>query len=367
MPPHESLLVELEDAIKNGSREKRVETLRRVTDLFVRDADRFNEAQIGVFDDVLTQLIKRMESKALAELSARLAPIDNSPTEVIRQLARDDEIAVAAPVLRQSARLTKDDLLEITQTKSQAHLLAISGRPHLEEAVTDLLLSRGDREVAETLAKNAGARFSECGFTTLVNRAETDEGLARKVGLRLDLPLRLLRELLLRATEAVRSWLLSHAPPEAKNEIERVVANISNEVSRELTKPRDFTRAQALVRSMQENGELSEAALFEFANGRRYEEMVATLAALCSTRIDLIAAVMRSDRCDGVIIPCKAAGLRWPTVNAILANRFAYHVGPANQLSRAKADFFALTQESALRTLHFWQVREGATRDRRQR
>jgi uncharacterized protein (DUF2336 family) len=216
MRTHESLLVELEDAIKSGSREKRVETLRRITDLFVRDADRFNEAQIAVFDDVLSHLIKRMETKALAELSARLAPIDNSPTEVIRRLARDDEIAVASPVLRQSARLTKDDLLEITQTKSQAHLLAISVRPHLEEAVTDVLLSRGDSEVAETLAKNAGARFSESGFTTLVSRAETDESLAKKVGLRLDLPLRLLRELLLRATEAVRSWLISHAPPEGQ-------------------------------------------------------------------------------------------------------------------------------------------------------
>jgi uncharacterized protein (DUF2336 family) len=94
-----SIIAELEDAIKSGSRDKRVETLRRIPDLFINDADRFNEVQIEVFDDVLCHLIKRIEAKALAELSERLAPVDNAPIEVIRRLARNDEIIVAAPVL----------------------------------------------------------------------------------------------------------------------------------------------------------------------------------------------------------------------------------------------------------------------------
>src|ERR1700716_3801773 len=116
-----SLIGELEDAINSGSSEKRVETLRRVTDLFLNDADRLNEAQVGLFDDVLCHLIKRIENKALAELRGHLAPIDNSPIEVIRRLARNDEIAVAGPVLIQSARLTSDDLIEIAESKSQRH------------------------------------------------------------------------------------------------------------------------------------------------------------------------------------------------------------------------------------------------------
>jgi hypothetical protein len=74
MGGHTSLIVELEDAIKSGAQDRRVETLRRVTDLFLSDADRLNEAQIGVFDDVLVHLIQRIETRALAELSARLAP-----------------------------------------------------------------------------------------------------------------------------------------------------------------------------------------------------------------------------------------------------------------------------------------------------
>ncbi len=120
MDAPQSLIGELEDAIKSGTSEKRVETLRRVTDLFLNDADRLNETQIGLFDDVLCHLIKRIETKALVELSEHLAPVDNSPIEVIRRLARNDEITIAGPVLSQSARLTTSDLVEIAGTKSSA-------------------------------------------------------------------------------------------------------------------------------------------------------------------------------------------------------------------------------------------------------
>jgi hypothetical protein len=97
-----SLIGELEGAIQSGSREKRLETLRRVTDLFLVDSERLNEEQVGVFDEVLSQLISRIEIKARVELGERLAPIENAPIETIRKLARDEEIAVAAPVLAQS-------------------------------------------------------------------------------------------------------------------------------------------------------------------------------------------------------------------------------------------------------------------------
>ena len=96
----ESLIAELEDAIQSGSKDKRVETLRRITDLFIADADRLSDKQIEVFDDVLGHLIKRIEGRALAELSRRLGPISNAPLDVVHRLARDDDIVVAEPIYR---------------------------------------------------------------------------------------------------------------------------------------------------------------------------------------------------------------------------------------------------------------------------
>ena len=42
-----SLIAELEDAIRSGTRDKRVETLRRVTDLFLANSSRFNDDKIA--------------------------------------------------------------------------------------------------------------------------------------------------------------------------------------------------------------------------------------------------------------------------------------------------------------------------------
>ncbi len=74
-----SLISELESAVQNGTRSERVDTLRRITNLFLSTSERLSVEQIDVFDEVLSHLIRRVEARALSELSERLAPIDNAP------------------------------------------------------------------------------------------------------------------------------------------------------------------------------------------------------------------------------------------------------------------------------------------------
>ena len=62
---------DLDAVLHNGSPDKRVDLLRRVTDLFLSVADRLNDEQIGAFDGVLAQPVNRMEAKAPAEISTR--------------------------------------------------------------------------------------------------------------------------------------------------------------------------------------------------------------------------------------------------------------------------------------------------------
>ena len=267
---HRSLIAELEDAVRRGSQEKRVETLRRVTDLFLVGSERLNEEQIRVFDEVLGHLITRMESKTLIELSERLAPVNNAPINVVNTLAREAEIAIAAPVLSLSDRLTTADLIEIAMAKSQSHLLAISKRSNLSESLTDTLIDRGDRQIICKLAENAGARFSEKALARLIEQPEADETLLEKLGLRLDIPLHLFRCLLERATEAVRMRLLALASPEKRDDIRDILASISNEVIANEDLDHDFAAAQRLVNTMQENGELDQVALLDFAKARQY-------------------------------------------------------------------------------------------------
>ena len=96
------LLGEVDAAIRDGSRLRCSQIVRRVTDLFLVNAEDYSEQQIGLFDAVLVRLAAEIETSARALLAARLSPNARAPLGVIRMLALDDEIDVARSVLSQS-------------------------------------------------------------------------------------------------------------------------------------------------------------------------------------------------------------------------------------------------------------------------
>jgi uncharacterized protein (DUF2336 family) len=354
-----SLIEELEAAMKSGSSANRVSTLRRVTDLYLRDADRLNDDQIGVFDDVLCRLTARIEKSARIELANRLAPIDAAPAEMIGRLARDDEIDVARPILTESRRLSDRDLVEIVRTKSQAHLLAISGRARLLSPVTDALLDRGNREVVSELARNDGAHFSAPGYDTLVKKTEGDGELAQIVGLRRDIPRACLRDLLARATEAVRQKLLALVPPQKREELRELIAKVAKTIGGEAES--DFSDAEAYVRSLEASGALNETVVLNFVIKGHRQEMIVALARLCSSPVRTMADMMSGNRNDIILIPCKAADLSWPTVEAVLRYRRPGQTVSDAIVALACVDYAKLTRATAQRTLRFMQVREAVS------
>jgi uncharacterized protein (DUF2336 family) len=354
-----SLIDELESAVRTGSPENRVTTLRRVTDLFLQDANRFNDEQIRVFDDVLCHLAARIEHTALAELGQRLAPVDAAPIGVIKQLAGHDHIEVAAPVLTGSRRLSTADLVEIAQSKSQAHLSAISRRATLEPALTDVLLDRGDGKVVSNLAGNAGAHFSDAGFGKLVERADQDDTLQTIVGLRKDLPGNLLRELLRRATEAVRAKILALVPPERRQQVEEVIAKITKSFGKK--SEHNYSHAQVHVDQLAAAGQLDEPALLRFIQHGRRDELIVALARLSHAPIKIVAELLDGARNDAILVPCKAANLAWPTVEGILRDRVAKQPAADKIIEAARSDFARLTVGTAQRTLRFMSVHETAS------
>jgi hypothetical protein len=349
--PAHSIIAELEDAVRGGSPTKRVETLRQVTDLFLQDAERLSDEQVEVFDDVLCLLIARVETRARIELSKRLAPIDYAPFEVIRHLAWDDEIAVAGEVLTHSSRLGTDALVEIASTKGQGHLLAISARENLPEAVTDVIVDRGEVKVIRRLATNASARFSETGYSGIVARAEGDDELVEILGLRIDLPIKFLHDLLRRAKAAVRARLMAIAPPALMEEIKRVMNDI---VRGEIAPTRNYEVAERLVRLMKELRELDDVAVYKFAEAKKFDEVAASLAVINEAPTEIMARLLEGPRADLILIPCRSAKLNWPTVEAILRNRPALPRIGDETLALAEKDYRKLSMETAQRTVRFW-------------
>ena len=356
----ESLLDELQTTLAHGTVARRVETLRRVTDLFINGAVDFSNEQISLFDDVFQCLTEHIETSAKVLLSNRLAPIDTAPPRTIRALAFDDLIEVAAPVLSRSERLDDETLIETARNKSQAHLMAISVRRVLSGAVTDALVLRGNDAVIQSTVNNPGAEFSENGFTRLVDRAEGNDNLASCLGMRPTIPRHLYLKLLAKASATVRERLEAANPqqagevPIAVREATRRARSAPSAISRETA------IAHALVKSLYEDGRLDEHQVATFAEAGKFDEANASIAALANVPVSVAENMMVETHAEGVMILAKVSGMSWATVKAIISMRDKLAVGEPTDLAACKATYERLRPSTAQQVLRFHRMQQTA-------
>jgi uncharacterized protein (DUF2336 family) len=358
MLAQQSLITELEDAISGGSVDRRLDTLRRVCDLFETGANMYSDEQVELFDDVIGRLAASIEAKARVELSNRLAPIANAPVNVVKNLAAHDLIEVAGPVLAECARLDDEDLIGTARGKGQGHLLAIAQRTSLSEAVTDVLVTRGDREVVHSVAQNGGARFSDAGFGVLVERSTGDDALAQRVGIRSDIPRRHFVNLLARASATVQKKLVA-ANPHAADHIRYVVAHIEGKLND--AQVRDYRAARSRVEVLHRAGKLGESEVHSFAKSEKFEETAVALSLLCGLPIEAVEQALLDERPDMVLIIAKAVGYSWATAKLMLLLRTGGRGASLHDLDLALQSFDRLQVSTAQRAVRFYQTRRNAS------
>src|SRR5260370_357690 len=356
----ESLLDELQTTLAHGTVARRVETLRRVTDLCLSGAVDYSDQEIGLFDDVFQCLTHHIETSAKVLLANRLAPIDTAPPLTIRALAFDDLIEVAAPVLSRSERLDDDTLIETARNKSQAHLLAISTRRVLSGAVTDVLVLRGDDEVIHSTVNNPGAEFSEQGFTRLVDRAKGDDNLATCMGLRPTIPRHLYLRLIAKASGTVRARLETANPQQARE----VPSAVQEAARRPRSSPSAIARetaiAHALVKSLYEDGRLDEHQLAAFAQAGKFDATNAAMAALPNVPVSIAENMMVESRSEGIMILAKVSGISWSTVKAIINMRDHLSGTEPADLQFCKDTYERLRPSTAQQVLRFHRMQQTA-------
>ncbi len=350
-----SLIDEIEASFRGGTAGSRATTLRRITDLFMAGADTYQEPQIGVFDDVLCQLINKIEREAIVELSRTVAPVSKAPPALTRKLSRHDDIEISGPVLRQSPLLTDGDLIEIAQSKSQQHLEAIAGRRHVSEKVSDVLIDRGNDDVLTTVAGNFGARFSPNGYSSLLAKAEEHVDIAMAVVIRSDLSSEMFRKLVGRATTTVQQRLLTIANPAVKERLQNVLQDISLQLLRDVKSTKLDVRATE-INSVDKSKLRSE--LLGYANASRLAEAATALGTISGLPTETIRRLIAQRETEALLIVCKASELGWSTVKALLVLSAKIGGGAYSNPLEYLDQYTKMTAESAQRVLRFLKARK---------
>ena len=108
--------------------------------------------------DLLVTLSSTIDAPTKIAMVEKLASSEWAPHSAIRHFAFD-EIDVACIVIRNSQRLTQQDMISLAETGSIDHRRHLAGRANLGPAVTDVLAKPGEAIILRALANNATAQI----------------------------------------------------------------------------------------------------------------------------------------------------------------------------------------------------------------
>jgi uncharacterized protein (DUF2336 family) len=352
-----AILAEVRSAVSGRSVSDHRALVRHLTDLFVVNAAALRDPEIALFDEVLNELIREIDTAARALLALRLASVRNAPAALMRTLAWDDDAEVACPVLMHSGQLDDPTLEAAARRKSQEHLLAISRRESLTPPVTDALIERGDAQVLLSVAGNAGARFSEQGMARLIERARGDDGLTERVGRRKDIPPPTFALLLQAASERVRTKLQAELPHPA-HEIEQSVREAARHVARKHENGRrDVGAVHASVQTLHGQGQLDDEQLRSFAEDGLLEEVRVGISLVSGLPLPLIDQALRQESGEMLLVIARATGLAWATVERILRLPIWRRPATAGEIRHCLARYERLGEATACDIMRFYKAR----------
>jgi uncharacterized protein (DUF2336 family) len=353
-----SFLRDLDEAISRGSAESRTRALWHATDLLI--AGSYSDDEIRTFGEVIGRLADEIEVAARAQLSRRMARFTSAPINVIQKLAFDDSIDVAGPVLRESERLDDDTLVATAKTKSQPHLLAISERKSLGEAVTDVLVTRGNWDVVNSVANNTGARFSDFGFLHMIKRAEGDSILAEQLGLRQDISRHLFQQLIAKASDDVRKRLESERP-EMSDQIQSSVTEVTGELQSKFGPgSRSYFVAKRLVTRQHQLNNLNENSITGYAQAHKFDEVTIGLSLLCALPSDVIERALLDKNREMLLVLTKALDFSWSSTMSLLFLGAKDHRITAHELKETETEYSRINADTSRSVLKFYQTRKNA-------
>lgn len=356
------MLQELTEIAQERSSEKRIVLLHRLTDIYLDGLACHSEAEELLFDEIMTRILDDIPSDAKAHAAVHLSALPNAPRGTMRKLAGDADINVARPVLRASSVLSDGDLISLARASSQAHLDAIAGRSSLSEPVTDVLVERGDREVALTLSANHAASFSEDGLLGLVDKARTDSDLQERLVERPDLPPNAVTKLLpvisqkLAAKLAERGYDLTEAgSPQLLREVsqrfENALSGRDNETHR-VAKWIDGVRAGRIK---------LEDAILELVRNQNLLGVAALVGAFTALGRNQAFKIIAHGELDPALVLFRSLSLGWPVVDRVLSLR-ARKRRCAYDRRASERDYRAIEEPLAQRLVRFLKVRQSLRR-----
>jgi uncharacterized protein (DUF2336 family) len=279
---------------------------------FGRQYDSLLEGQTrSLADAVLALLVKDLEKKVRQTLAETLAASPNLPCDVARRLARDD-IDVARPVLEQSPVLSDEELGEVVRTHAMQYALAVAGREHLSECLSEILAASGEAEVVARLVDNRGARISVKTLRRVAEDYRDDRSVQERLIRRPALPYELV-DLLVRAIGERLEWELVRERRMSAEEARQLMAATRERATLSLVAREHGERSlERELRHRLSNGELGPEDVLAFLRDGEIGRVEAGLVLLADSDLGRTRQLLYGVDKRGLAALCARSGFGTP-------------------------------------------------------
>lgn len=292
-------------------------------------------------------------------LAETLKDVASAPPGVVKRLAMDTELSVAAPVLEFSPLLTDDDILEIiTCGPVQGALSAISRRPMVSAQVSDAIVDCDDIPAITRLLANPSAQIREETLDMLVERSAKVKEWQSPLVHRSHLPVKAVKKLASFVANALLEVLQARSDldPETLREVALVVHRRLE--AQEPEGHHEFDDLSAVhsngglkdgrplsehVQLLDAEGRLDEGAVDEALGGGNHGFVTEALALKAGVSALLVDKVVSAHSAKGITaLAWKAGfGMRFAVK---LQTRFA-HIGPRDIINAHNGIEYPLSED----------------------
>ncbi len=355
-----NLIEEVETELAKASPFRRLDMLRRVTDLCVISAPSLKDDHLDAFDQVITWMAHDMEYRARLELSHRLSTLERAPQTILTELAEDDSFEIAQPILENSRAVAEEVLVRIAERGDEERLISIANRSTVSERLTDIIVQNGGTLSVRTAAQNKGARFSEFGFNQMTVRAQKDTGLHGVLAKRSDLPpevvTRLAEQAKIRATKALENDLGHRG-----GELHSVVGSIAEELIRNPSAAFDDDNetAKKEVADLVRRAALDETIITNWLFEGKVNHALTAIGELTRLPFPVVKQAFHASVTDTLLFIVKAVPLSLETYRLLLTTKIG-HAPSDTYLAAEAKNYNILSVATAQRITRFMAVRGAA-------
>jgi uncharacterized protein (DUF2336 family) len=221
-----------------------------------------------------------------------------------------------------------------------------------------VLVTRGNEEVARSVATNDGARFSENGILHMIKRSESDSILVEQLGRRKDIPRHLFQQLIAKAADNVKKKLESQRT-DAASQIQALVTDVTGRLHSKFgPASKSYFNAKREVARQRRLGTLNESKILEYAQSHKFEAVTAGLSLLCSLPVDVVERALIDKNREALLILANALGFSWDTTMSLLFLGAPGHRILSQDLDGMRREFAGLNIETSRSVLRTYQSRK---------